>query len=71
MPNDRKRQTAIDFTEAELDMFGDFTDAVRAGGNPDIEVYLRRCPGSEAKMRPILETAVRLELSCKHRTDKK
>jgi len=60
MPKDRKRRTAIDFTEAELEMFGDYTDAVRAGGNPDIGEYLKRCPGSETKMRPILETALRL-----------
>jgi hypothetical protein len=51
----------IDFTDAELDMFGDFTEAVQRGENPDMEEYLRRCPGSEAKMRPILEMALLLD----------
>ena len=60
MPKDRKRPTDIDFTEAELEMFGDYTDAERAGGNSVIGEYLKRCPGSETKMRPILETALRL-----------
>jgi hypothetical protein len=46
----------IQFTDAELDMYAEFSDAGQAGKHPDIEEYLKRCPGSEAKMRPILET---------------
>jgi hypothetical protein len=61
MPTERKDTTDTDFTDAELDMLADFTDAVQAGGKPDIEEYLKRCPGSEAKMRPILATALRLD----------
>jgi len=61
MANERKDATDIDFTEAEIDMFGDFTEAVQAGKKPDMEEYLKRCPGSEAKLRPILETALLLD----------
>ena len=50
------RPEDIEFTDAELDMFGGFSEESRVGRNPDVEEYLKRCPGSEAKMRPILET---------------
>jgi hypothetical protein len=51
----------IDFTDAEVDVFGDFTEAVQRRENPDMNEYLARCPGSEAKMRPILEMALLLD----------
>jgi len=51
----------IEFTDAEVDMFGDFSEAVQRRENPDVSEYLARCPGSEAKMRPILETALLLD----------
>jgi hypothetical protein len=50
----------VEFTDAELDMLADFSDAGLAGKEPDIEEYLRRCPGSEARMRPLLEIDVML-----------
>ena len=61
MANERKDATDLEFTDAEIDAFGDFTDAVQAGKRPDLEEYLKRCPGSEAKMRPILQTALLLD----------
>ena len=51
----------MDFTDAELDVSSDFTDALLARKNPDVEEYLARCPGSEAKMRPLLDTALLLD----------
>ena len=61
MANQRKDATGVDFTDAEIDLFGDFTEAVQAGKNPNLEEYLKRCPGAEARMRPILETALMLD----------
>jgi hypothetical protein len=49
-----------DHTDEELDVFGDFFEAQRDGKNPAIEEYLRRVPKSADKLRPILETVVRL-----------
>jgi hypothetical protein len=58
MADERSDATDIDFTDEELDMFGDFTEAVQRCEHADMEEYLARCPGSEAKMRPILEMAL-------------
>jgi len=60
MESERPKGQDIQFTDAELDMFGDYSDALLARKNPDMEEYLKRCPGSEARMRPILETALML-----------
>ncbi len=60
MENERPKGQDIEFTDAELDMLGDYSDALLARKNPDMEVYLKRCPESDAKMRPILETALML-----------
>jgi hypothetical protein len=61
MENERLKGMDIEFTDAELDMFGEYTDALLARKNPDMEEYLKRCPGSEAKMKPILETSLMLD----------
>ena len=61
MAHERDDATDIDFNDAELDMFGDFTEAVQRCEHPDMEEYLARCPGSEAKMRPILEMALLMD----------
>lgn len=61
MENEPDSADNMDFTDAELDVSSDFTDALLAQRNPDMEEYLARCPGSEAKMRPILETAQLLD----------
>jgi len=61
MESKRTDPEDIDFTDAELDAFGDYTDALQAQKNPDMEEYLKRCPGSADKMRPILETALLLD----------
>ena len=61
MADERDDATDIDFSDAELDVFGDFTEAVQRCEHPDMEAYLARCPGSEAKMRPILEMALLLD----------
>jgi hypothetical protein len=61
MANNRTDSEDIEFTDAELDMFGDYTDALLAQKNPDMVEYLARCPGSEAKLRPILETSQLLD----------
>ena len=60
MKKDRKATSEQDYTDAELDVFGEFSEAVRDGKNPDIEEYLRRVPKSANKLRPTLETVVRL-----------
>jgi hypothetical protein len=65
MKNERLKGMDVQFTDAELDMFADYTDALMARKNPDIEEYLKRCPGSEAKMRPILETSRMLDCEVK------
>ena len=61
MADERSDTTELDFTDAELDLFGDFTEAVQRCEHPDLETYLARCPGSEAKMRPILEMALLMD----------
>lgn len=33
---------------------------MQAGKSPDVEEYLKRCPGSEARVRPLLATALLL-----------
>jgi len=61
MADERSDTTELDFTDAELDLFGDFTEAVQRCEHPDMEKYLARCPESEAKMRPILEMALLMD----------
>ena len=60
MKHERRATSESDNTDEELDVFGDFFEAARDGKNPDIEVFLRRGPGSAKKLRPVLETVVRL-----------
>ena len=60
MKNERRVTSESDCTDDELVVFGDFFEAARDGKNPDIEEYLRRVPGSADKLRPMLETVVRL-----------
>lgn len=60
MRGKRKSEPEQEFTDAELDVFGEFSEAERDGKNPDIEEYLRRVPESADKLRPILETVVKL-----------
>jgi hypothetical protein len=60
MKNERKVASEPSYTDAELEVFGDFFEAQRDGKNPDIEEFLRRVPGSANKLRPILKTVVRL-----------
>jgi hypothetical protein len=61
MADERDAGPDADFTDAEIDMFCDFDAAVEAGRKPDIEACLARCPGSEARMRPILQMALLLD----------
>jgi hypothetical protein len=49
-----------EFTDAELDLYGEFSEAARDGKKPDIEEYLRRIPESADKLRPDLEAVVML-----------
>ena len=60
MRSNRKSEPVLEFTDAELDVFGEFSEAARDGKNPDIEEYLGRIPESTDKLRPILETVVKL-----------
>jgi hypothetical protein len=56
-----RKSTGPSSTAPSVPLFpGDFTEAVQAGKNPDMAEYLKRCPGPEARMRPILETALLL-----------
>lgn len=43
------------FTDAELDTFGEFSDAVLAGKNPSIDEYIKRVPGAGPRLRKLLE----------------
>lgn len=61
VPDERFARQDVEFTDAELDMFGDFTEAVQARKDPDMAEFLERCPESQAKIRPILETAMMLD----------
>ena len=45
-------------SEAEQALSDEFLELVRAGARPDLEQYLRRLPGSRARLRPILEGAL-------------
>ncbi len=59
----RSKRRAIpepEFTDAELDLYGEFSEAARDGKNPDIEEYLRRIPASADKLRPDLEAVVKV-----------
>lgn len=60
MRNERRPDEELEFADAELCVVTDFLEAARDGKRPKIDEYLGRAPGSEAKLRPILETAVRL-----------
>jgi len=60
MRNKRRAASEPDYTEEELQVFGDFSEAQRDGKNPDIEEFLRRVPESAERLRPMLETVVRL-----------
>jgi hypothetical protein len=44
-------------SEAEQALSDEFLEKVRAGAQPDPEQYLTKLPGSEARLRPILEGA--------------
>jgi hypothetical protein len=44
-------------SEAEQVLSDEFLEQVRAGTEPDLEEFLSRLPGSEARLRPILEGA--------------
>jgi hypothetical protein len=60
MKNDGGDTSESDCTDEELDVFGEFFEAARDGESPVIEEFLRRVPESADKLRPILETVVRL-----------
>jgi hypothetical protein len=58
MKNERKFTSKPDFTDEELDVFADFSDALRDGKNPDIEEYVKRLPGAGTRLRRLLEDEV-------------
>jgi uncharacterized Fe-S cluster-containing protein len=60
MKNEGRVAPEQDYTDEELAVFGDFSEAQRDGKNPDIEEFLRRVPESADRLRAILETVVRL-----------
>ena len=60
MKQQREDNEELECTDEELGVFGDFFEAARDGRNPDIEEYLKRAPGSADRLRPILETVVKL-----------
>jgi hypothetical protein len=51
-------QVEYGLSEAEQGLSDEFMELVRAGARPDLEQYLRRLPGSRARLRPILEGAL-------------
>ena len=60
MENEGRVASQQDYTDEERAVFGDFSTAQRDGKNPDIEEFLRRVPESADRLRPMLETVVRL-----------
>jgi hypothetical protein len=58
--NVRRVASEQDYTDEELDVFGDFFEAARDGKDPNMEEYLKRVPGSADKLRPAMESVVRL-----------
>jgi hypothetical protein len=58
MKNDRRVASEPDFTDEELELFADFSDALRDGKKPDIEEYVKRLPGAGARLRRLLEDEV-------------
>jgi hypothetical protein len=58
--NQREAVSKPSFTDEELAVYGDFSDALRDGKRPDIEKYVKRAPGTGARLRRLLETEVRL-----------
>lgn len=59
----RARLEAVEepmYGDRELDLYAEFSEAVRDGKNPDIEEYLRRVPEAAATLRPDLETVVKV-----------
>ena len=60
MKNVRRVASEQDYTDEELDVFGDFFEAARDGKDPNMEEYLKRVPGSADKLRPAMESVVRL-----------
>jgi hypothetical protein len=61
MAQQRNDNIDIKFTDAERDMFGDFSEALQRGEHVRLEDFLSRCPGSRAKMKPLLEIAILLD----------
>jgi len=49
---------SVVLSEAEQELSDEFMELVRDGARPDLEQYLSRLPGSEARLRPILEGAL-------------
>lgn len=47
-----------EFTDEELDVYGEFSDALVTGKKPDIETFLQKHPKMAAKLRPVLEREV-------------
>jgi uncharacterized Fe-S cluster-containing protein len=60
MRGKRRAISEDEFTDAELDLYGEFSEAARDGKSPDIEEYLRRMPESADKLRPDLEAVVKV-----------
>ena len=60
MKNQRWVTSESDYTDEELGVFGDFFEAARDGKDPNMEEYLKRVPGSADKLRPAMESVVRL-----------
>jgi len=46
-----------EYTDEEVELVAEFSDAQVRGENPDPEVYLARCPKYADRLRPLLETS--------------
>jgi hypothetical protein len=53
-------EPGMDFTDEELDVFADFSDALREGKKPDIAEFLKRAPGASARLKSLLEAEARV-----------
>jgi hypothetical protein len=58
MKNERKATSKPNFTDEELEVFADFSDALRDGKKADIEEYVKRLPGAGTRLRKLLEDEV-------------
>lgn len=59
-----------EYTDEEVDLVVEFSEAMQRGEQPDIEEYLARCPARAARLRPLLEAEAGLDGAFRRIKDK-